>query len=225
MTVATNQCTPEIPDFEHLYIFGAGGFAREVAWLARCIFQDRIEISLLVDKEEYVRGPVNGFPVQLMSDASKPDKARYVIAIGDGELRRRMAAAMAEKGFKSTCLIHPKAEVSGWVDLDEGVIICAQVAITTNVKLGKHVHINLASTVGHDVEIGDYSTISPGAHLSGNVVLGQSVFVGTGVNIINGTTDSPLVIGDGAVLAAGACIVRSVEAGALMAGVPAMRKR
>ena len=95
----------------------------------------------------------------------------------------------------------------------------------TNVSIGAHAHINIGCTVSHDVAIGEFSTLSPGVHVSGHVQIGRDVFIGTGASIINGRAGNPLVIGDGAVVAAGACVTQPVEAGALVAGVPAIRKQ
>ena len=61
--------------------------------------------------------------------------------------------------------------------------------------------------------------------MSAHVQIGRDVFIGTGANIIHGSAKAPIVIGDGAVIAAGACVTKSVEPDALMAGVPAVRKR
>ena len=140
-------------------------------------------------------------------------------------MRRRAAAACAGAGLKPAQMVHPRVEMSRYVLLGDGCVVCAGCVLTTDVTLGAHVHVNLDCTIGHDVVIGDYATLSPGVHISGNVQIGQDVFIGTGVNIINGKAGAPLVIGDGAVIAAGACVTKSVEPGALMAGVPAVRKR
>ena len=94
-----------------------------------------------------------------------------------------------------------------------------------DIALGEHVHVNIGCSVSHDVRIDDFSTLSPGVHVSGHVKIGRDVFIGTGANIINGSAASPLVIGDGALIAAGACVTKSVEAGSLVAGVPAVRKK
>ncbi len=53
----------------------------------------------------------------------------------------------------------------------------------------------------------------------------RGAYIGAGASILNSSRDSPLVIGAGAVVAAGACVTRPVEAGAMVAGVPAVRKR
>ena len=45
--------------------------------------------------------------------------------------------------------------------------------------------------------------------------------MGTGAVIINGTEEAPLVIGDDAVIGAGAVVTKSVPPGVTVVGVPA----
>lgn len=225
MTAPINPFHQPHPDFRRLYIFGAGGFGRELAWLAEQSWGRELELIFLVDQPEYLSEPVNGIPVQLLDDVVADGASRYVIAVGDAGLRRKSAQKCDLLELKPTQMIHPRAEMSTRIALGEGTVICAGTIITTNVVIGHHVHINLDCTVGHDVRIGDFVTISPGVHVSGNVEIGNDVFIGTGANIINGRAGAPLVIGDGAVIAAGACVTKPVEPGALVAGVPAVRKR
>lgn len=213
------------PGFHRLYIFGAGGFGRELAWLADQAWGEAIEIVLLVDDVAYLSGPINGIAVQLVQDVVGSVGDAFVVAVGNAALRRRAAAACAQVGLRPAVLVHPRVEASRFVTLGAGSVVCAGSVLTTNIRFGDHVHVNLDCTIGHDVEVGSFSTLSPGVHVSGNVHIGQDVFIGTGASIINGNASAPLVIGDGAVIAAGACVIRSVDAGALMAGVPAMRKR
>lgn len=212
-------------DVSCLYVVGAGGHGRETAWLATQCVGGSISIIHLVDRAEYLTGPVNGNPVELLSDISVTDATRYVVAVGDVLSRRRLVGACGRRGLRATSLVHPRAEISDSVNISEGVLIAAGSVVTTNVELGIHVHINVGCTVSHDVSIGAYSSLSPGVHVSGNVVFGEGVFVGTGASIINGLPDRPLVIGDGAVIAAGACVTEPVSAGATVAGVPATLKQ
>jgi len=62
--------------------------------------------------------------------------------------------------------------------MGEGVVICAGCILTTNIKIGNHVQINLDCTIGHDVIMDDYSTLAPGVHLSGYVSLGKKSLCG-----------------------------------------------
>jgi sugar O-acyltransferase (sialic acid O-acetyltransferase NeuD family) len=184
-----------------------------------------MEIIFLVDQPEYLTGTINDIPVQLVSNSDRTSEARFVVALGDPKLRRKAATACREAGLLPTTLIHPRTEISNWVEVGSGTVICAGAILTTNVVVGTHVQINLSCTVSHDVSIGDFSTLSPGVHVSGNVSIGRDVLIGTNACIINGRSGTPIVIGDGAIIAAGACVTKSIEPGALVAGVPATRKR
>jgi sugar O-acyltransferase (sialic acid O-acetyltransferase NeuD family) len=213
--------------YHRLLIFGAGGFGREVAWLAQQCWGEGTDIAFCVDQPRYLSEPVNGIPVRLLQDIAHDsgDPPAYVVAMGNPAERMRVVGLCEATGMRPATLVHPRVEASRWVTIGPGSILCAGVIATTNIVIGAHAHVNLDCTIGHDVIIGDYATLSPGVHVSGNVTIGSGAFIGTGAAIINGTAGSPLSIGDGAVVAAGACVTRPVEPGALVAGVPAVRKR
>lgn len=210
-----------------LLIFGAGGFGREVAWLAQQCWDERVDIVFCVDQPCYVSAPVNDIPVRLLEDfaGDVSGQLAYVVAVGDPGQRARIAGLYEAMGIRPATLVHPRVEASRWIEIGPGSVLCAGVIATTNIVIGAHVHINLDCTIGHDVVIGDYATLSPGVHVSGNVTIGDRVFIGTGATIINGSSRSQLSIGDGAVVAAGACVTKPVEPGALVVGIPAVRKR
>lgn len=220
-----NHLQVPAPDFDRLLIFGAGGFGREVAWLVRQCWGDRIELCFIVDRPQYLVDHVGGIPVRMLGDCTYPSDTHYVAAVGEPSLRKTAAAACEARSLTPATLVHPRVEASESVVAGLGSVICAGSILTVDVELGIHVQVNLGCTLGHDVKVGDFSTLSPGAHVSGNVRIGNGVYIGTGANIINGHPDRPLVIGDGAVVAAGACVTRAVEPFAMVAGVPAVRKR
>ncbi len=222
------QCNPFHtlkPGFQKLYIFGAGGFGREVAWLAQQSWGNKVEVEFLVDLPADSTQPINGCAVRRPSEILPGSTARFVVAVGDPSARRRLADRCSAIPLLETTVVHPRAEASDSVKLGPGTIICAGSILTANIRIGRHVHVNLDCTVGHDVLIGEFATLAPGVHVSGQVHIGQGVYIGTGATIINGTANVPLVIGDDAVIAAGACVTRAVAPGALVAGVPAVRKR
>jgi sugar O-acyltransferase (sialic acid O-acetyltransferase NeuD family) len=226
MTDCNPHCASQ-REYARLLIFGAGGFGREVAWLAQQCRGERADIVFCVDQRRFLSEPVNGIPVRLLEDFAQEISSQlaYVVALGDPEQRMRAVGLHEAMGMAAATLIHPRVEASRWIEIGPGSILCAGVIATTNIVIGAHVHVNLDCTIGHDVVIGDYATLSPGVHVSGNVTIGKGAFIGTGATIINGSAASPLSIGDGAVVAAGACVTKPVEPGALVAGVPAVRKR
>lgn len=211
--------------YSTLFIFGAGGHGREIAWLARETLPHGIAVRFIVDADHRRDPEVDGVPVDTLDTFRLSQDSRFVVAIGDPALRCAAARRLSAAGGRPATIVHPRVEMSELVTVEPGGVICAGTVVTTNVHLGSHAHVNIGCTVSHDVTIGDFSTLSPGVHVAGNVHIGAEVFIGIGASIINGRPGSPIVIGDGAVVAAGACVTGAVDAGALVAGVPAVRKR
>jgi acetyltransferase-like isoleucine patch superfamily enzyme len=53
------------------------------------------------------------------------------------------------------------------------------------------------------------------------VKIGRRAFIGIGAVVLNGTQDSPIIIGDDAIVGAGSCVINDVEEGATVMGIPA----
>jgi sugar O-acyltransferase (sialic acid O-acetyltransferase NeuD family) len=206
-------------------VYGSGGFGREVAWLAQDVNSQEhpLEVVCFIEDDETLQGKMyNGIPVFGFDEAyTRFPTAQVVAGIGSPQVRERVTQKSLAKGFKAATLIHPRIERSRWVEIGPGVVICAGNILTVNITLGAHVQINLDCTIGHDVVMGDYTTLAPGVHVSGWVHFGKRVYVGTGAVILQGTHDAPLTIGDDAVIGAGAVVTKSVPSGVTVVGVPA----
>jgi len=208
-------------------IYGASGFGREVAWLIEILREtgSLYKTRAYIDDDPIKSGGIlNECPVVNLASAAQiyPD-ALVAGGIGNPSTREMLTIKASEAGFDFATLIHPRTELSKRVLIGEGTIICAGNILTTNIHLGKHIHLNLDCTVGHDVVMGDYTTLAPGVHVSGWVHFGERAYVGTGASIVNGTEENPLTIGVGAVIGAGACVTKSIPDGETWAGVPAKR--
>ena len=205
-------------------VYGAGGFGREVAWLAQSavIGGEGVEVVCFIDDDEAVCGTIlNDLEILPLSQAKEKYPAAYVVSgIGVPKMRELTMEKARTASFGFATLVHPRTEMSKWVEIGEGTVICAGNILTTNIILGKHVQINLDCTVGHDVVMGDYATLAPGVHVSGYVHIGKRAYIGTGAVIINGTQNNPLVIGDNVTIGAGACVTKSINYGT-WGGVPA----
>lgn len=213
------------PGFDHLYIFGAGGLGREVAWLAMRSWGNRVGLTFVVDQARYMTPPIHGLAVRLLTDVHPDGGGRFIVAVGDPATRRSLAAAAEARGLRPGVLVHPGVEVPPSASVGEGSIVNVGTTITVDVRIGRHVLVNPQCSLAHDVTIGDFAALSPGVHVAGNVTVEAGVFLGTGAVILPGSQSARLTIGAGAVVAAGACVTRSVEPGAMVAGVPAVRKR
>lgn len=154
-------------------IIGAGGFGREIYWSLNPI--ERSNTLFFVDDKYWDNNDDKVLPLSLFES----DKYEVIIAIADSKHRQRIVERLP-KTTKFFTHIHPTAQIHGEdVTIGEGSIICAGTIITTNVTIGKHAHLNLITTIGHDCIIGDYFTTAPGVQISGNETIGDRVYFGT----------------------------------------------
>jgi UDP-perosamine 4-acetyltransferase len=174
----------------------------------------------LTDEHTPVGSRVLGIPV-LGTDAALTDlRARGVreaiVALGDNDRRESVARKVIEAGLRLTNAIHPSAVIGRDVELGIGIAIMANAVVNPRVMLADGVIVNTGASVDHDCVIGAYAHIAPGVRLGGGVRCGTRVFVGIGASLL-----PRVVIGDAAIVAAGAVVISDVVAAARVAGVPA----
>ncbi|MEO0049647.1 MAG: NeuD/PglB/VioB family sugar acetyltransferase [candidate division WOR-3 bacterium] len=205
---------------KQIAVYGAGGFGRGIAWLAQVCGN---EVVCFIDDDELKIGKIfNEIPVLTLEEARKKyPHTRVVVAVNEPKARESIVSKVINSGFTFATLVHPHVELSPWVKIGEGSIIREGCNFSVNIVLGRHVILNMDCTIGHDAVLDDYVTLAPGAHISGYNHLGKRVNIGTGAVVINGTQEEPLVIGDDAIVGAGACVIRPVPPGVTVVGVPA----
>lgn len=207
---------------KNIVIIGAGGFAREVLWLIDDINKTENQwnvVGFIDDNLELKGRELNGTTViGNFNDINLPeyDKLYYVCAIGEPRIKKILVNKAESIGLSAATLIHPSVIKSKFIDIGEGSIICAGSILTVNIRIGKHVIINLDCTIGHDVEVRDYVTILPSVNVSGNVLLDECSNIGTGTAIIQGK-----MIGENSIIGAGSVVVKDIEENCTAVGVPA----
>lgn len=214
-----------MPKPTKVVIIGAGGLAREVAWLLRApALRGEIEVMGFADVPggRHLGREFTGLPCrELTHYVSAHPKIAAVVAIGAPKAREKAFLDLDERGISHHTCIDGSAILSPSVRVGAGSVIFGGSTLTVDIVLGRAVILNPGCTVGHDTEIGDFVTITPGVHIAGNVHVERGAFIGIGATIFNGTEDGKLVIGEGATIGAGACVVRDVPAGVTVVGVPA----
>ena len=193
-------------------IIVAGGFGREVYWSLNPI--ERNNTVFFVDDEYWDDSDDKILPLSLF----ETNKYEVVVAIADSYHRQRIVESLP-KGTKYFTHIHPSAQIHGDdVEIGEGSIICAGTIITTNVKIGKHAHLNLITTIGHDCVIGNYFTTAPGVQISGNETIGNRVYFGT-----RSCMKQKLTICDDVIIGMNAGITKSIAESGTYIGTPATK--
>jgi sugar O-acyltransferase (sialic acid O-acetyltransferase NeuD family) len=199
-----------------LYIYGAGGLGKEVLATVRLL--DEWEVKGFID--DHIEGGtmIHNLPVRDgVSWLRGIDDVAVVIGIGDPLIRSKIARQIPP-GVVCPIIKHPAAHILDpeTVVLGKGCILSAGAVLTTDIRVGDHVFINLNSTIGHDAVIGSYTSIMPSVNIAGAVNVGEAVLLGSGSNIRNG-----VFIGNGVRVGMGAVVIKNVNDNVTVVGVPA----
>lgn len=206
-------------------VYGAGGCGRGIMPIVRerLIQREHPMDRLIFIDDDPDKTFVNGHRVLTYSAfLREPADSRHaVLAVADGALRARLAAACASHGVKFMETRAASVITMDDVVIGEGSVLNPFVTLTSNIRIGTHFHANLYSCVEHDCVIGDFVTFAPGVRCNGNVVIEDLAYIGSGAIIRQGKPGDPLVIGRGAVIGMGAVVTRDVAPGLVVAGNPA----
>lgn len=198
-------------------IFGTGGYAKEVLEIINLIDHLKIE-SFVVSDQYFEYDSFQDYQVLAFTDfVKKPND--MVIAIGDSSERKKIIDLMpSEVNFPS--IIDPRSTISNSSRVGEGSIVSAGALISTDVKIGCHAQINFHSTIGHDCDIGNFFTSSPGVRVSGNCTIGNEVFLGT-----NSSLKQNIKVEDCVFVGMGSVVITDIERNERVFGNPARKMK
>lgn len=207
---------------KNIAIVGASGLGREVLMLIHQINQvvETWHVVGFYDDNPHTPATINSYPYlgPLATLQGTRELLHVAIAIGHPASKAQVRQKLTNEHLVFPVLMHPEVsdEPYQFNRIGDGTIITKGCILTTNITLGKHVLLNLGCTLGHDVKIGDYSSLMPHVNIAGNSTLGQAVYAGT-----NATVIQFLEVGADAVIGAGAVVHRDLPAAVTAVGVPA----
>lgn len=191
-------------------VIGAGGHAIVVVDILR---QLNCTIIGLVSKDPIKQQPVFAdLPCYASDDdilSFNADDILLVNAIGSlpgQDVRFKIHHKFKQLGYCFKTLISPKAIVSDYAELSEGVQVMPGAIINANSIIGEGSIVNSGAIVEHDCTIGAYNHLAPGAILSGAVTTGNYVHIGTGASVIHG-----IKIGSNVMVGAGATVTKNLD--------------
>lgn len=206
-----------------LFIVGCGGFGREVVdivddinargpiWDLAGFVDDApsaVDTARVAELGLQIIGGVE--------DLLRRRPGHVVIGIGNGRVRQVIDRRLVAAGWSAATLVHSSVTLGRNVTYGDGTIMCSGVCLTTNIRLGRQVHLNLNTTVGHDSVLDDYVSVNPLVAISGNVHIGQRAMLGTHSAILQN-----LSVGADAVVGGGALVTKNVPTSIVVKGVPA----
>ncbi|MBS4209156.1 acetyltransferase [Bacillus sp. FJAT-50079] len=202
-------------------IIGVGGHSKVIRDLIS--LKSNIEIvAYLDDKYEKLSKSDNTFRGPIGSAktiGSMFNDIKFIIAIGNNKIRKRIANKLGLPNVYYETLIHPTAYVSPSAVIGNGSVIMAYSVVNSDSRIGDHSIINTGAIVEHDNQIGDFVHISPHATITGGVGIEEGVHVGAGATIIPNKT-----IGEWSVIGAGATVIHSIPFHCTAVGIPAVVK-
>lgn len=214
--------------FQPMAILGAGAFAREVFWHVYETYREEFEATPGLLEESFVF--VDDFFTESMLDTGKGkyrvikdwkfDRPyRFLVGVGGTKGKEAMVTKALAAGLKPhPTVIHPRALVQN-AQVGVGGIITPGCVVTTQVKIGDYVVLNLNSTIGHDAIIEDFCTVNPGCSVSGYTHLHRGVTLGTGT-----VTREKSSIAAFVTTGAQSAVIKDItEAGIVVIGAPAKK--
>ena len=192
-----------------MILIGASGHAKVILDILEKSGQT---VDFLVDTNDSIK-QLNGIPV-IHQDEYKPEQQHeLILAIGENQVRKRLAAFFSTRFGKA---IHPGAILASNVAIGEGTVVMAGAVVNSSTRVGRHCIINTTASIDHGCQIGDYAHISPNATLCGTVSVGEGTQLGAGATVIPNIN-----IGSWAMIGAGAVVISDIPDHAVAVGNPA----
>lgn len=188
-----------------LFVYGAGGFGKEVMDIARrqnAVTAQWTQICFVDDvRPERTRYNASLFPFASAEVQSLMDSAAFVLALGEPAAREALGEKLRGAGARIACVVDPSTLIADSAVLGEGAVIAPFCSISSDARLGRHACVNTMAIVGHDVQVGDHSVISSMVNLGGGCVIGAGSYIGMGALIKEGVRiGSNVIVGMGSVV-------------------------
>ena len=204
---------------KEIIIVGAGGFGKELLqwikdinklknrWIIKGFIDDNLSALDNCECDYNVIGKIKEWQPE--------ENEFFTCAIANPKIKEKIVKHLKQRGAKFDSIIHPRAMIGEFNKIGEGIVIYPGARLTVNITIGKFVTL-LSSGIGHDVQIGDFSTISSHCSINGKVKLGKRIFLGSNSTIIPERT-----VGDDVYIGAGSVVIRNIKSCTKVFGNPA----
>lgn len=192
-----------------IFIFGAGPGGRDLLRLIEDINSKlpTWEVLGFVDSDpKLLNKKIDGYLVYGPNNLPKSKNYYGICGVMDPKLRRKIVDTEIEsKEYMLPVLIHPETVKSNDFIAKPGSIVFSGVHISYNVKIEKCVLVSFNTDLGHDLRVGEYTSIMPSATIGGKCSIGQNCIVGSGATFHQG-----IKVGRDSIIGIGTTIIKDV---------------
>ena len=199
------------------FIYGAGDLGRQVEWLAA---RSGLVLSGFIDDNADI-SDIGPTPVFSFSDFASQQSGKgacsVFLAISDPSTRLEVAKKLSAFDWISfPSIVDRDAVIAPSVFIGKGVIVFPGAIIDVSAHIGSFAIINKLCSIGHDVRLSDFVTLSPMVMIGGRVSILPRCFLGASSAIRQG-----LQIAEGSMIGMGAVVVKEISLPGVYIGNPA----
>ena len=206
-----------------IIILGAAGLAKEFYYYVKRANPQITEYIFVNDLDDgQTTLDIDGNEFKVVKDWKFDVKYDFIVAVGKPSIKKQLVSKALNVGLKPhKTIVDPSSIVLMSVDnLGVGGMVSPGCVVTSNIKLGDYVTLNLNTTIGHDTIIGDYCTTNPGVHISGQITMGECNEFGTGCIVRD-----RLTIGSNKTFGAQTAVVKNIigDESEIYVGIPSKK--
>jgi sugar O-acyltransferase (sialic acid O-acetyltransferase NeuD family) len=202
-----------------MLIIGAKGHAKEVFEVLKDQHQGSIGFYDDVTPDDQLDRFVQEYPLLRTPDEMKKwfeKSPHFVLGVGGIKAREIVWNKAIALGGIPTGFIAHNASVAIDVVYETGINVMQYAFVSSSAVLGQAALINTRANVHHDVKLGNFCEVGPGALILGRCVIGNHTFIGAGAIIL-----PDVVIGNNCTIGAGAVVTKNIPDNQTVKGNPA----
>ncbi|KNC91469.1 NeuD/PglB/VioB family sugar acetyltransferase [Trabulsiella odontotermitis] len=192
-----------------IVVIGGGGHASVIVDILK---QQKREIAAIISPDD-VSGRKVFKDIDILqhdADISLFKQEDVVLINGIGALpgsavRMKVNEFFKNRGYTFETLVADTAYVSPYAILSEGVQIFHGAIVQPGAVIQSHSVINTRAVIEHDVKLGEYNFVSPGAVVCGQCRTDANVFIGAGATVIQN-----IKLGAGSAIMANALVTENI---------------
>ena len=190
---------------EKLFLYGAGGFARDIINLNK--IEQQFEIVGIID--DYKKGKIYEIPIYSFNEMEEnfnKDQLSILITLGDPNIKKKVYEELKyNKKIKLASYISKEVLILN-SKIGNGVIIYPNTIISSDCQIKNNVLIGANTSIGHDCLIGDFVSITFNCAIGGNTKIGKLSYIGS-----NSVLRDEIKIGKNCIIGMGSIITEDLE--------------